>query len=91
MSSIFSYCFHFQCYLILKKAIAGGGISGCASAFFLKETFGDKIELVVIEKTDRIGGRLETLDVDNRSYELGGSILHSSNLYMKTFVKLFGK
>jgi protoporphyrinogen oxidase len=44
----------------------------------------------VFEKSDRVGGRLATVEFENRSYELGGSILHPSNLYMKAFMKILG-
>ena len=37
-----------------------------------------------------LGGRLATIDCDNRTFEVGGSILHSSNLYMKSFLKICG-
>lgn len=73
----------------LKIAIIGAGISGCSCAYFLRDMFGDKVELVVFEQSNQIGGRLETVNFKGRDYELGGSILHSSNLYMKSFVKLF--
>lgn len=33
---------------------------------------------------------MATIDYKERSYELGGSILHSSNLYMKQFLKFMG-
>ncbi len=39
----------------LKIAIIGGGISGCSCAYFLHELFGKNLELVVFEKTNRIG------------------------------------
>ncbi len=32
---------------------------------------------------------MATINFEEREYEMGGSILHSSNLYMKSFLKLF--
>lgn len=37
------------------QGIVGAGISGCSVAYFLKETFGDKVDLVVFESSDIIG------------------------------------
>jgi prenylcysteine oxidase/farnesylcysteine lyase len=52
--------------------------------------FDDQVELVVFEKSDHVGGRLATCEFDGREYEYGGSILHSSNAYMKKFVSICG-
>lgn len=74
----------------IKIAIVGAGISGCSSAYFLNDLFDDNVEITVFEKSNKIGGRLATVDYQERSYELGGSILHSSNLYMKQFLTYLG-
>ena len=73
------------------KAIVGAGLSGCASAFFLNQIFEDRADITVFEKTNYVGGRLRTFEYNNRKHELGGSILHPSNLYMKSFLKICGK
>ena len=39
----------------IKIAIVGGGISGCSCAYFLREIFGENVELVVFEQSDKIG------------------------------------
>jgi prenylcysteine oxidase/farnesylcysteine lyase len=72
----------------VKIAIIGGGISGCSCAFFLRQLFENQIDVTVFEKTNQIGGRLRTIEYNDRKYELGGSILHPSNLYMKSFLKI---
>lgn len=71
-------------------AIVGAGISGASCSYFLSQTFKENVDLVVFEKSDRVGGRLATIEFENRNYELGGSILHPSNLYMKAFMKILG-
>ena len=70
----------------LKVAILGGGISGCACSFFLKDIFGDDVELTMLEKSDHIGGRIKTVNFNGRNYEVGAQSLHSSNFYMKLFL-----
>jgi protoporphyrinogen oxidase len=75
----------------LTKGIIGAGLSGCASAFFLKHLLDDcQLEIVVFERSNQVGGRLATCEFEGRSYEYGGSILHSSNAYMKKFVNICG-
>ncbi len=69
----------------IKVAIIGGGISGCACSFFLKDMFGETVDITVFEKSDHIGGRIKTVTFDGRNYEVGAQSLHSSNYYMKLF------
>ena len=39
----------------IKIGIIGAGVSGCSAAYFLKETFGDNVDITIFEKTDEIG------------------------------------
>lgn len=72
-----------------RVAVIGGGIGGSAAALFLREEFGDRIEIVIYEK-DRIGGRLATVEVGGRFYEAGGSVIHPRNRYMKNLTRSLG-
>ncbi len=56
--------------------------SGCSTAFFLRQTFGDHVLIIVFEKTDQKGGRLNISEFNGQKYELGGSSLH------EIFIKL---
>ena len=71
--------------------ILGAGISGCACAYFLNQLFKESAEIVVFEKSDRAGGRLLTYEHNGRNYEIGGSILHTSNIYMARFTQILGR
>ncbi|XP_077976226.1 prenylcysteine oxidase 1-like [Styela clava] len=68
-------------------AIIGGGIGGSSASHFVREKFGKNVQIDLFEKDSRICGRLDTVTIDGREYESGGSIIHSKNLYMKKFVK----
>lgn len=72
------------------KAIIGSGISGAANVFFLRQMFSNNAELIMFEKSDKIGGRLDTFSFNDRFYELGGSVLHPSNNYMNEFLEKLG-
>ena len=72
-------------------AIVGAGIGGSSSSHFLRELFGPEATIDVFEASDRIGGRLNTMEIAGRRYESGGSIIHPANKYMGDFVKHLGK
>ncbi|CAG0899810.1 unnamed protein product [Cyprideis torosa] len=73
------------------ESIIGGGIGGTAAAYFLKQEFagsgGVKVDLY---EKNQIGGRLQTAFLGGVEYETGGSIIHSRNRYMLSFVKELG-
>lgn len=74
-----------------KIAIIGAGIGGSSSSHFIRELFGPQATIDVFEASDRIGGRLNTVEVAGKRFESGGSIIHPDNKYMGDFVKQLGK
>jgi len=73
-----------------RIAIVGGGIGGNSAGYFLRENF-HKAQILLINKAeangDPIGGRLATVKVNGRDYEIGGSIIHSTNKYMVDYLE----
>jgi protoporphyrinogen/coproporphyrinogen III oxidase len=47
-----------------RLAIIGGGIGGLSAGFFAKEKFGDKVDLSIYEKADRLGGTIGVTRAD---------------------------
>ena len=43
-----------------RVLILGAGISGLATAWYLKERFGNQLEITLIEKGLRVGGWIQT-------------------------------
>ena len=72
-------------------AVIGAGIGGSSSSHFLRELFGSEATIDVFEASDRIGGRLDTIEIAGKIFESGGSVIHPGNKYMGDFVKLLGK
>ena len=72
-------------------AIIGAGIGGSSCSHFIRELFGSQATIDVFEATDRIGGRLDTVEVAGKRFESGGSIIHPDNKHMADFVKHLGK
>lgn len=70
-------------------AIVGGGIGGSSASHFISELFGENVKIDLYE-AEYIGGRLATINIDEREYESGGSIIHSKNRYMQLFTKMLG-
>ncbi len=51
--------------------ILGAGISGLSCAWFLKKRWGSNIEITILEKSNRIGGWIQTLEQDHFIFEQG--------------------
>ena len=75
---------------ISRVAVIGGGIGGTSAAYFLKQKMSNNVEIDLIDDGDDLGGRLATVHVPgvDREYEIGGSIIHSSNKLMVNFMKM---
>lgn len=73
----------------IRVAVIGGGIGGTTAALFLREEFGDEVDIDVYEN-DRIGGRLATIEMGGRYYESGGSVIHPRNKYMANLTRFLG-
>jgi prenylcysteine oxidase/farnesylcysteine lyase len=70
--------------------VIGGGIAGTSAAYYLRQLFGKKAQVDVIEGV-RVGGRLALINIDGKDYEAGGTIIHPKNAYMLNFTQQFGK
>ena len=66
-----------------KFAIIGSGAAGSLTAWRLRQHFPDA-EIVVFERDTRIGGRASTVPFAGEIVEVGGTLLHSSNLILST-------
>lgn len=54
-----------------KVVILGAGISGLAAGWFLKQKWGDQIDLTILEKSERAGGWIRTLQAGSFLFEAG--------------------
>ncbi|HEU5469868.1 MAG TPA: protoporphyrinogen oxidase [Actinophytocola sp.] len=52
-------------------AVVGGGISGLAAAYRLRRLLGADARIVLIEQTDRLGGKLRTVELAGLRYDVG--------------------
>ena len=64
-----------------RIGIIGGGFSGLLCAYLLEGMLGDRVEIVVLEQSDRVGGRVRTtlLPEAGVSYEAGVAELYDIN------------
>jgi oxygen-dependent protoporphyrinogen oxidase len=51
--------------------VVGGGVSGLAAAYRLRQRAGDSAEIVVLERSERLGGKIHTLPFEGRMVETG--------------------
>lgn len=71
----------------------GGGIGGTSAAYELTNIAlenGVEFEMDLYEP-EEIGGRLATAFINGFEFEIGGSIIHSKNKYMNSYVEKFSK
>lgn len=56
---------------ISSVCIVGGGIGGSSASYFLRDKLGDDCEIVLFEKNDALGGRIQHTTVAGHDIELG--------------------
>jgi len=71
-----------------KIAIVGAGIGGTSTAYFISQLI-PNAEITIFDKS-KVGGRLAVVEVEGRSYETGGAIIHTANKYMVEYLNLCG-
>ncbi|GAB3700654.1 protoporphyrinogen oxidase [Saccharopolyspora tripterygii] len=54
-----------------RVAVVGGGVAGLAAAHRLRRELGADAEIVLVEQTSRLGGKLRTVELAGRAYDLG--------------------
>lgn len=74
---------------VMKIAIAGGGISGLATAFYLRQAMPDA-QVIVYEKEQRLGGKMLTRNVDGFLVEEGTNGFLSNKPFTLDLVKACG-
>ncbi|MBW0090115.1 protoporphyrinogen oxidase [Pseudonocardia sp. KRD-184] len=55
----------------VRVAVVGGGISGLAAAHRLRALLGPAARITVLERRDRVGGVLHTVDLAGRPFDVG--------------------
>ena len=59
-------------------AIIGAGMGGCSAAYFAHKII-PSCEITVYERSDRVGGRVYGIDVEDKSIEIGAAFFKNSN------------
>jgi protoporphyrinogen oxidase len=65
-------------------------MAGCSAAYFLREIFGDELAIVVFEKAQQVGGRVQRRAFAGTAIETGATLIHSSNAYLSAFIETLG-
>ncbi|HWO64459.1 MAG TPA: protoporphyrinogen oxidase [Umezawaea sp.] len=55
----------------LHVAVIGGGVSGLAAAHRLRKLLGPLTTITVVEQSDRLGGKLRTVELAGHAYDVG--------------------
>jgi protoporphyrinogen/coproporphyrinogen III oxidase len=56
---------------VTSVLIVGGGVSGLVTAYRLRQLLGPSARLTVLEQSDRLGGKLRTVDLDDVPTDVG--------------------
>ena len=62
----------------MRLAIIGAGVGGCSSAYFAHRLM-PSCEITVYERSDRIGGRVYSIEVEGQSVEIGAAFFKGSH------------
>ena len=77
-----------------RVGIIGGGFSGLLSAYLLERMLGERAEIVVLEQSDRVGGRVRTTQLPEASvsYEAGVAELYdiTGNPLLRSLIRHLG-
>jgi oxygen-dependent protoporphyrinogen oxidase len=55
----------------VRVGVVGGGVSGLAAAYRLRRLLGPEAEIMVIEQSGRLGGKLRTVELAGVDYDVG--------------------
>lgn len=58
-----------------RVAVVGGGVTGLAAALRLRDVGGDAVEIIVFEKSERLGGKLCTGELAGCTVEAGAEMM----------------
>lgn len=68
-----------------KVVVIGGGLGGMSSAISLAK-YSEKLDITVVEKNSHLGGKLNVLEKDGFSFDLGPSILTMPHIFEELFI-----
>ena len=69
-----------------RIAIIGSGIGGTSLIHYLQSIFED-VDISLFEKSSRIGGRTHSIDIQNKTYEIGATFICDTNKKMMELIK----
>ena len=73
----------------MRLAIIGAGIGGCSAAFFAHRLMPDS-EITIYELSDRIGGRIYGVELEDQRVEIGAAFFKLSNQFLIGTLKELG-
>jgi phytoene dehydrogenase-like protein len=74
----------------MRIGVIGAGVCGAAAAERLRRALGGRVELIVLDRDSRVGGRIRTLRFAGQMVEAGASLFHSANVLIRDYVEHFG-
>jgi oxygen-dependent protoporphyrinogen oxidase len=75
---------------VTRLAVVGGGVSGLAAAYRLRRELGESAEITVFEASPALGGKLRTIDLAGRRYDVGAEAFLARRPEMTALVREVG-
>jgi prenylcysteine oxidase/farnesylcysteine lyase len=73
-----------------RIVIVGAGVAGASTALRVRDRLGDAVDIVVLEAGDTVGGRAQRTAFAGEVVEVGGTLLHSSNVLVVDLMARLG-
>jgi oxygen-dependent protoporphyrinogen oxidase len=73
-----------------RIAVVGGGLSGLVAAYRLRRELGTSVEITVFESASALGGKLRTIDLAGRRYDVGAEAFLARRPEMTALVREIG-
>lgn len=72
-----------------KIVITGAGLAGLTTAYYLLKN-SDDFDVTILEASDRVGGRVKTVEIDGAEIEVGGFMIFPWYKYFRKLTAEFG-
>lgn len=74
----------------LRVGIVGSGVAGSSAAYYVRQMLGSQAEIVVYERSQTVGGRVQEMEIAGKMVAIGASVAHSANRYFVRLVEALG-
>lgn len=64
--------------------VVGGGITGLVAAYYAKKEGGDRVNVTLVEREDKLGGHSIMINVDGELADVGFQVLNQVSIRLRS-------